>query len=260
MTRSAPYGISKSRAQHSLRMIENEPESFATIRARAEARKGGSRALAALLPKPLSRLQLAKVGDDRLLSMMCKVVNQAGFNWTVIENKWAQFEEAFFKFDPEKLSSLSPGEWDNYAKDPRVVRNWQKIKALRDNVDFMRQEASQHGSFARFLAGWPADDQVGLTNYLKKRGARLGGFSGQYFLRKVGYDAYLLTQDVVRVLRNAGVEIKEQPSGQRELQRVQGAFNHWHRETGLPYAHLSRIAAFSTGENHAVEILKDRIL
>ena len=241
-------------------VVVNVPEDFAPVLARAEARKGGARALAALLPKPLSRPQLAKVGDDRLLSMMCKVVNQAGFNWTVIENKWPQFEAAFFKFNPGKLSSLSQDEWDAYTKDPRVVRNWQKIKALRDNVDFVRHEACQHGSFAKLLAGWPADDQVGLTTYLKKHGARLGGFSGQYFLRNVGYDAYLLTRDVVRVLRNAGVEVKDQPGGQRELQRVQDAFNHWHRETGLPYAHLSRIAALSSGENYPVETLKERML
>ena len=241
-------------------VVVNVPEDFAPVLARAEARKGGARALAALLPKPLSRPQLAKVGDDRLLSMMCKVVNQAGFNWTVIENKWPQFEAAFFKFNPGKLSSLSQDEWDAYTKDPRVVRNWQKIKALRDNVDFVRHEACQHGSFAKLLAGWPADDQVGLTTYLKKHGARLGGFSGQYFLRNVGYDAYLLTRDVVRVLRNAGVEVKDQPGGQRELQRAQDAFNHWHRETGLPYAHLSRIAALSSGENYPVETLKERML
>ena len=108
---------------------------FASIYARAEARKGSADALAELLPKILSRQQLAKIGDDRFLSMMCKVVNQAGFNWTVIENKWPQFEAAFFKFNLNKLSSLSPDEWDAYIKDPRVVRNWQKIQALRDNVE-----------------------------------------------------------------------------------------------------------------------------
>lgn len=240
--------------------VDQQPEHFAAIRARAEARKGGARALAALLPKPLSRQQLAKVGDDRLLSMMCKVVNQAGFNWTVIENKWPQFEAAFYKFNLEKLARLSVDEWEAYTQDPRVVRNWQKIKALRDNVDFVRHEASQHGSFARFLAAWPADDQVGLTTHLRKHGARLGGFSAQYFLRNVGYDAYLLTRDVVRVLRDAGVEVKDQPSGQRELQRVQDVFNRWRQETGLPYSHLSRIAAFSTGENYPAERLHARRL
>ncbi len=232
---------------------------FASIHAQAEARKGGAKALQELLPKVLSRPQLAKVGDDRFLAMMCKVVNQAGFNWTVIDNKWPQFEAAFFKFNVKKLSSLSPDAWDAYLKDSRVVRNWQKIKALRDNVEFMHQEALRHGSFAKFIAHWPADDQVGLTGYLKKHGARLGGFSAQYFLRNMGYDAYILTRDVVRVLQNAGVEVKDNPSGKAELQRVQEAFNHWHAETGMPYAHLSKIAAYSTGENYPAEMLKEQM-
>ena len=231
-------------------------DKFSSIQARAEARKGGAKSLAALLPRVLSRSQLAKVGDDRFLSMMCRVVNQAGFNWRVIEKKWPQFEAAFFKFNVKKLASLSPDEWDAYTKDTRVVRNWQKIKALRDNVDFVREEANRHGSFAKFIAGWPADDQVGLMAYLKKHGARLGGSSAQYFLRNMGYDAFILTRDVVRVLQNAGVDVKDNPSGKAELQRVQDAFNHWHGETALPYAHLSKIAACSNGENYPAEVIK----
>jgi hypothetical protein len=31
---------------------------------------------------------------------------------------------------------------------------------------------------------------------------------------------------------------------------VQAQFNAWAKETGLPYAHLSRICALSIGENH----------
>jgi 3-methyladenine DNA glycosylase Tag len=234
-------------------------EEFNSIRARAEARKGGRAALAKLLPAVLSKQALAKIGDDRFLSMLCKVVNQAGFNWKVIENKWPQFEAAFFNFSLKKLSSLSPDEWDAYTKDVRVVRNWQKIKALRDNVEFVRQEAAMHGSFARFIAEWPEDDQVGLASYLKQHGARLGGFSAQYFLRNMGKDTYILTRDVVRVLRNAGVEVKDNPSGKTELRRVQDAFNQWRRETNLPYAHLSKIAAYSTGENYPPEKLMSQM-
>ena len=231
-------------------------QSFESIRSRAKERKGGTKALAELLPKVLSKQQLAKVGDDRFLSMLCKVVNQAGFNWTVIENKWPQFEAAFFKFNPLKLSSLSPDAWDAYTKDPRVVRDWQKISALRHNVEFVRQEAAQHGSFAKFIATWPDDDQLGLMAHLKKHGARLGGFSAQYFLRNMGKDAYILTRDVVRVLQNANVEVSANPTGKAELKRVQEAFNAWHVETGLPYAHLSKIAAYSIGENYPAQDLK----
>ena len=101
---------------------------FADIRARAEKRKG-SAALKKLLPIVSSKKQLEALGNDRYLAAMTKVINQAGFSWKVIENKWSEFEEAFFKFDPNKLGLLSPEQWEAYCSDRRVVRNWQKIKA-----------------------------------------------------------------------------------------------------------------------------------
>jgi 3-methyladenine DNA glycosylase Tag len=233
-------------------------EKFEHVRQRAEERKGGRRALAALLPDVLGPAQLAAKGDDRYLSMICRVVNQAGFNWSVIDHKWPEFEAAFFKFNLRKLAGLSPAQWEAYTQDVRVVRNWQKIKALRDNVQFVQQEAARHGTFGRFLADWPADDQIGLMAYLKNHAARLGGFSAQWFLRNVGKDAFMLTPDVVRALQNAGVDIRANPTGKTDLRRVQDAFNAWHRETRLPYAHLSKIAAYSIGENYdAVQLAEE---
>ena len=222
---------------------------FDEILRRAEKRKGGSDALKKLLPKNVSKNKLAATGDDRFLAMMTKVINQAGFSWKVIENKWPQFEEAFFEFDPRKLSLLSPEQWEAYTSDRRVVRNWQKIKALQENVYFVQTESKAHGSFGKFLANWPASDQVGLMLHMKKHGSRLGGNSAQYFLRFVGKDSFILARDVVTTLKGAGVDIAEQPSSQRDLKKVQEAFNTWHDETGLPYSHLSRIAACSVGEN-----------
>src|SRR5688572_28197247 len=55
----------------------------------AEERKGGKAALEKMLAshKPLSAKQLAKVPDDRYLSMMTSCIFKAGFNWKVVENK-----------------------------------------------------------------------------------------------------------------------------------------------------------------------------
>ena len=221
---------------------------FTQIRERAEKRKG-ARELKKLLPPVASTRELLALGDDRYLAMMTKCINQAGFSWKVIENKWPQFEEAFFGFDPFKLGLLSPEQWEAYTGDRRVVRNWQKIKALQDNVYFVQDIATTHGSFGQFIADWPAADQVGLMRYLKQHGSRLGGNSGVYFLRRVGKDCFILSRDVVTVLKSVGLEIAEQPSSQRDLKKVQEQFNAWHEETGLPYSHLSRIAACSVGEN-----------
>lgn len=226
---------------------------FSKIESRAEKRKGGAEAIEAMLSPIATRRQLLARGDDRYLSIMTKIINQAGFSWKVIDNKWPQFEEAFFKFDVNKLGLLSPAQWEAYTSDTRVVRNWQKISALRDNVYFVHSVAQENGSFGKFLADWPVTDQVGLMLYLKKHAARLGGNSGQYFLRFAGKDSFILSRDVVSALRAAGLEISATPTSQRDLKKVQGAFNSWQEETGRPVTHLSQIAAWSYGENYRRE-------
>ena len=227
--------------------------SFTQIKERAEFRKGGSKALKSLLPKTASKKVLQEIPDDRYLATMTKCINQAGFSWKVIENKWPQFEEAFFGFDPFKLGLLSPEQWEAYASDKRVVRNWQKIKALQENVYFVQQEARNHGSFGNFIAQWPLDDQIGLMKYLKKNGSRLGGQSALWFLRRMGKDCFILSQDVVVALKGMGLDIASSPTSQRDLKRIQQQFNQWHQETKLPYSHMSRILACSVGENYLQE-------
>jgi len=232
--------------------------SFKTIRARAAKRKGGDKALAALLPKVADQKALARLTDDRVLAEMGKRIFSAGFVWSVIEKKWPDFEAAFLGFAPPRLL-LQPDEfWEDRAGDKRIVRNPQKIMAVRDNARFVADIAREHGSFGKFLAQWPVSDQVGLLDLLGKRGARLGGRTGQYFLRFIGKDCFVTSPDVVACLRDAGLDIAESPTSKKDLRKIQDQFNAWAQETGLPLTHLSRICAMSIGQNYDAETLKSR--
>jgi 3-methyladenine DNA glycosylase Tag len=231
---------------------------FKTIRARAAKRKGGEKALEALLPKVASRKALAKLGDDRVLAEMAKRIFSAGFVWSVIEQKWPGFEAAFLGFDPKRLNFQPDEFWESLASDKRIVRNPQKIKAVRENARFVADMAREHGSFGRFLAEWPADDQVGLLELLGKRGARLGGRTGQYLLRFIGKDGFVTSNDVVACLRDAGLDIAESPSAKKDMRKIQDQLNAWAKESGLPLTHISRICAMSIGENYDTETLMRR--
>ncbi len=223
---------------------------FAAIRARAEARKGGPDKLAALLPEAPDREALRRLPDARALAEMTKRVFSAGFAWSVIEAKWPGFEEAFQGFVPARLAFEPDDYWDGLTRDARIVRNGAKIRSVRRNAGFVAATARDHGSFGAFLAGWPSSDEIGLLDLLARQGDRLGGMSGQMFLRFVGWDGFTTSRDVVACLRDAGLEIAAEPKSKGDLQRVQAQFNAWAEETGLPYLHLSRICAYSTGENH----------
>ena len=225
--------------------------SFETIRARAEARKGGAEALARLLPPEPHSKALAALPDDRVLAEMAKRVFSAGFAWSVIEAKWPGFEEAFLGFEPARLVFEPDEFWDGLARDARIVRNAAKILSVRKNAGFVRDVAKEHGSFGNFLAQWPSSDEVGLLQLLAGRGDRLGGNTGQMLLRFLGFDGFVASKDVVAALRDAGLDIGVEARSKREMKLVQEQFNAWARETGLPYAHLSRICAWSIGENFA---------
>jgi 3-methyladenine DNA glycosylase Tag len=229
---------------------------FKRIRERAAKRKGGEKVLASLLPKKPNNKALARLGDDRVLSDMAARVFSAGFVWSVIDNKWPGFEEAFLEFNPKQLLFQPAEFWEKLASDKRIVRNPQKIKSVRENAKFVSEVAAEHGSFGKFLAAWPADDQVGLMEVFAKRGSRLGGFSGQYLLRFLGWDAFVLSGHVLLCLRDSGVPIGTGTS-KKDLKAAQAQFNAWKQESGLPIAHISRICALSIGENYPVERLKE---
>ncbi len=232
--------------------------SFKAIRATAEKRKGGAKALEKLLPPQPSRKALAKTPDDRVLAEMTRRVFSAGFAWSVIEAKWPGFEEAFFGFQLRHLLFQPDDYWDALTKDKRIVRNGAKIMSVRANAQFVSDISDEHGSFARFLAAWPSSDQIGLLDVLAKRGSRLGGNSGQMLLRFLGWDGFVTSKDVVTCLRNAGLDIAEEVKSKRDLAKVQAQFNAWAEETGLPYLHLSRICALSAGENFSPDYIAAR--
>jgi 3-methyladenine DNA glycosylase Tag len=230
---------------------------FQKIHARAAKRKGGEAVLAPLLGPAPDNKAVAKIPDDRILSTMAERIFAAGFVWRVIEQKWPGFEEAFLGFEPKRLLFQPDDFWHELASDSRIVRNPQKIKSVRDNAAFVDRVSKEHGSFGKFIAAWPADDQVGLTAYLAKHGSRLGGNTGQYFLRWMEWDTFVVSTDMAAALRDAGLDIAENPTSKRDLDKIQAQINEWATQTGLPRRHISRILAMSIGENHSPQSLRE---
>jgi 3-methyladenine DNA glycosylase Tag len=230
---------------------------FVRIMEAAAERKGGEVALATVLTPILSTKKLAQVSDDRFLAQMTRCVFNAGFHWRVITKKWPSFEEVFHQFDIGKLLTLSPTEWEAFSKDARIVRNRTKIKTIWENARMIDDVIEQHGSFGEFFAAWPEAKQIDLMAWLKNNGGRLGGQTGQYFIRFMGKDGFITSKDVCTALRANGIDINEKPTSKRDLGRVQDAFNHWHDETGLPYTHLSKVLAYTVGDNYSVETITE---
>lgn len=221
-------------------------QKFEEILERAQKRKGGAEALEALMPET-PEVDIATLGDDRILSQFSKNIFQAGFNWSVVESKWAGIEDAFHNFDIGRNAFMSDEDFDTHLKDPRNIRYAAKILAVRDNAIFLNDLAKEHGSAAKFFADWPSSDLVGLWQVMKVRGNRLGGNTGPYALRFLGKDCFILGRDVVSALQLAGV-VDGSVSSKSALAKIQAAFNAWHVQSGESYTRMSRTLAMSVGD------------
>jgi 3-methyladenine DNA glycosylase Tag len=220
---------------------------FGPILKLAAGHHGGQKAVLAKSANAQAVRELSRVPADRLLSVMTRCVFNAGFNWKVIEAKWPGFELAFEGFDPARLAFLGDEMIDSRCTDERIVRNGQKIKATLENARFVAEVEAKEGGFGKFLATWPADDQTGLLDWLNKRGARLGGATGQYFLRFAGWDAWIASSHVCAALVREGVLTKPEATAKRDLAALQAAINDYHADSGLPRAQISRLLALSVG-------------
>lgn len=229
---------------------------FSTLYQRAEIRKNGAENLKQCLPDIKPKNDVSQIPSNKVLSLMTKGIFQSGFVWSVIEKKWPDFETTFKHFDPQTLVSLPDEDWDSFCQNPKIVRNAIKILTVRENAEFILElEQSEQKNIATFIAEWPESELVDLWLYLKKYGSRLGGMTGQYFLRRLGKDSYILSRDVVTSLQEMGCDVKDNPSSKKDLYTIQQCFNTIHNETELPYTHISKVLGFASGENYPVDTI-----
>ncbi|WP_370981462.1 DNA-3-methyladenine glycosylase I [Agaribacterium sp. ZY112] len=218
---------------------------FKEIYATACLHKGGEEELELLLPKALTKEQLAAQDDAYYLSKMSLRIFRAGLKHSLVDAKWPRFEEVFWGFDPFACAMMSDEFIDQCMADKSLIRHLGKIKSIRANAQFVRDIQEAHGSFATWLSEWPAAKTNELWLELKKCGSQLGGASSGYFLRMVGRDTYLLTNDVAAVLLLEGVIDKRPVTSQKELLKVQQAFTTWQQQSGRSLCEISRIVSMA---------------
>lgn len=219
---------------------------FEDIYAIAAERHGGAEGLETQILAYTGPMDDLGSSDDRWLAAFSRVIFQAGISWKVIDNKWPGFEEAFFGFDLDRCANLHDEDFDRLVSDTRIVRHGPKIKSVQENAVFLCNARDEAGSVREWFSKWPHDEYHMLLAHLKKHASRLGGTGGQYALRYMGYDGYILGKDVVGRLVAEGV-IDKAPTSQKAMQAVQEAFNILVKQSGRTQKEVSRVLALSIG-------------
>ncbi|MBD9416419.1 DNA-3-methyladenine glycosylase I [Pseudomonas sp. PDM16] len=210
-------------------------------------RFGSAAALEARLPQPKSDAELRALSDDRYLSLIALRVFRAGLKHSLVDAKWPAFEEVFFGFDPEKVVLMGAEHLERLMQDARLIRHLGKLKSVPRNAQFVLDVQKDKGSFGALIADWPVTDIVGLWKYLAKHGSQLGGLSAPRFLRMVGKDTFIPSDDMVAALKAQNI-IDKAPTSQKDLALVQAAFNEWQAQSGRPLCQLSMMLSYTV--NH----------
>lgn len=89
--------------------------------------------------------------DEEYFENMCRVIFQAGLNWQVVDNKWPSIKKAFSNFKIGKVSCFTESDVERLKKDPGIIRNEGKIKAIIQNAQNFKAIEKQCGSFQKYL-------------------------------------------------------------------------------------------------------------
>ncbi|QFG47350.1 DNA-3-methyladenine glycosylase I [Lapidilactobacillus dextrinicus] len=90
--------------------------------------------------------------DDQLLfEMLVIAVFQAGLSWKVAANKIPVFRQVFANFDHHQVAGFDEPEYEALLKNPAMIRNPRKIKAIIINARAIIKLAPEFSSFADYL-------------------------------------------------------------------------------------------------------------
>ena len=89
------------------------------------------------------------------LEHLSRSVFEAGINRRVVEAKWDGIRQAFYGFDPARVTAMSPAEIAATESDARVIRNKAKIRATVENAREVLAILEEYGSIAGYLASFP---------------------------------------------------------------------------------------------------------
>ncbi len=125
--------------------------------------------------------------DEAYFENMCRVIFQAGLNWHVIDNKWPTIKKAFLNFKIGKIACFTAADVEKLMRDPEIIRNKGKIKAIiQDAQNFIAIE-KQYGSFQKYLDSLDkSNNYANAVKDLVNKFKWLGPSTASTFLYTVG--------------------------------------------------------------------------
>lgn len=87
----------------------------------------------------------------KLFKLIALESQHAGLSWLTILKKKESYEQAFYNFDPTKISKMTTEDIDRLMTFPNIVHNRKKIEAIVSQAQGYFDIEKDYGSFSDFL-------------------------------------------------------------------------------------------------------------
>jgi DNA-3-methyladenine glycosylase I len=127
--------------------------------------------------------------DDAIFANLTRVIFQGGLNWSIIDNKWPNFQNAFVDFSIPDVADFTEEDVARLLEDASIIRNAQKIESTIYNAKEFLKIQEEFGSFTNYLKTLDkSNNYESAVKVLSKRFKRLGPKSCHIFLYSIGED------------------------------------------------------------------------
>jgi DNA-3-methyladenine glycosylase I len=103
--------------------------------------------------------------DNKLFEFLVLDAFQAGLSWRTVLHKRKNFEKAFHKFNPKKISKYTEKDFERLMNDSGIIRNRLKIKGTIENAKRFLEVKKEFGSFDKYI--WQFVGNKPIKNYFE---------------------------------------------------------------------------------------------
>src|SRR5699024_1090483 len=93
--------------------------------------------------------------------MLCLEGMQAGLSWRLILQKRNAYQEAFYHFDYHQIANMTDEMLEALlVSDVNIIKNRNKIFAIRNNAQKFLETQKKYGSFASYIWAYTQNKQI----------------------------------------------------------------------------------------------------
>ncbi len=122
-----------------------------------------------------------------LFERLCLEVMQAGLSWEIVLKRRKGMNKAFDRFLVNKVAAYKAKDVARLLKDPAIIRNRLKVKAILENAKRVQAIRKAHGSFAKWLDTHRPLPKAGWVKLFRKTFVFMGPEIVGEFLMSFGY-------------------------------------------------------------------------